>query len=320
MPHEPWRYLPTGQRYLDPDKIPGETDTPGRGGGWRNEPWLVAQAYQRHLLQTALVDRLLGVVLDRLRAARLYDRALVVVAADHGHGFVPGFSKRLAVPENAGHIAPIPFLLKLPLQERGAVSDLPVQVTDVVPTIADVLNLSNVGGDFEGTSALDGSIPLNRARSVSSVPLDPAGAEKYEVVGMKYGLFGTTDEGLDLFALGPNGTRELIGMPASSFAVTPVAEPAVRLYQGEKLVAADRDGDAFPALLQGNLIGEFEDDQTVVVTIDGVVAAVTQSFQQGDATRFICMLSPRFFTAPPNEISVHLLLDDRRSLLSLPSS
>lgn len=319
MPHEPWRYLPSGQRYQDPGHAPGEMDPPGRGTGWRDEPWLVAQGYQRHLLQTALTDRILGVIFDRLRAARLYRKSLVVVVADHGHAFVPGFPKRLPRAATAGHVAPVPFFLKLPFQQAGSISDLPVELTDVVPTLADVLDLSDTGGTFEGTSALAGSIEPDRARTVSNVALDPEGSEKYEVAEMKHEIFGTTERGLDLFRLGPEGTGGLVGRPVDSFAVTGVSEPLVRLPGAERVVSADPGTPAFPAYFDGSLESGTA-GATLVIAVNGVVAAVTETFEQGDLTRFACMLSPRFFRAPPNEIGVYLLSDDRESLLALPLS
>ena len=317
MPHEPWRYLPSGQRYLDPAHAPGEMDPPGRGGGWRDEPWLVAQGYQRHLLQTALTDRVLGVILDRLRAARLYRKSLVVVVADHGHAFVPGLPKRLPTTATAGHVAPVPFFLKLPFQKTGSISDLPVELTDVIPTLVDALDLSDPGGSFEGTSALDGSIEADRARAVSNVALDPQGTEKYEVARMKHEVFGTTEGKLDLFRLGPQGTGDLVGRPVDSFAVSGVSEPVVRLPGSEIVVSAHPDSLAFPAYFDGSLKGGAA-GSTIVIAINGVVAAVTETFEQGDLTRFACMLSPRYFRSPPNEIDVYLLGEDGASLLALP--
>src|SRR5918992_3008884 len=65
-PHSPWRYLPSGQRYPETDPEPGEINPPGSGRMWSEDEWLTTQVYQRHLLQTVLVDRLLGVFLRRL--------------------------------------------------------------------------------------------------------------------------------------------------------------------------------------------------------------------------------------------------------------
>ncbi|MDQ3982363.1 MAG: hypothetical protein M3271_06740, partial [Actinomycetota bacterium] len=67
FPHGPWRYLPSGQRYDEIDPMPGEVDKRGRGTSWVRDRWLVAQGYQRHLMQTKLADELVGALLTKLK-------------------------------------------------------------------------------------------------------------------------------------------------------------------------------------------------------------------------------------------------------------
>ena len=45
---------------------------------------------QRHLLQLAYVDSLIGDLVQELKAQGIYDDALVVLTADHGISFEPG--------------------------------------------------------------------------------------------------------------------------------------------------------------------------------------------------------------------------------------
>ena len=77
---------------------------------------MVERAHQRYLLQVGYVDRLIGRVLRR-PAAGLYDRALVVLTADHGVSFRSG-SRRAARATRRGH-ARVPLLIKAPGQRRG---------------------------------------------------------------------------------------------------------------------------------------------------------------------------------------------------------
>ena len=51
---------------------------------------VVELAHQRHLLQLAYTDRLVGQVIDQLKAEGMWDKSLVVMGADHGEGWVPG--------------------------------------------------------------------------------------------------------------------------------------------------------------------------------------------------------------------------------------
>ena len=84
LPHSPWYLLlrpAVRERCADPR--PRYRHLVGR-------PWLVDQGWQRHLLQTGYVDRMLRRTLDRLEETGLYDDALVVLVADHGVSFQPG--------------------------------------------------------------------------------------------------------------------------------------------------------------------------------------------------------------------------------------
>ena len=128
----PWRYLPDGSTY-DVD----HHGYPGLGKDrWTGPQWQVDQSFARHVLQTQYADRLLGRLLDALQSSGTFDRAVIVVAADHGASFTTGQPRRPADAANVGAIAPVPFFVKLPGQERGEVSERAVRTIDVLPTIA----------------------------------------------------------------------------------------------------------------------------------------------------------------------------------------
>ncbi len=150
LPHVPYQYLPSGRVYRRTAKeaLPGIDGRPGYAS-----PFVVQQAYQRHLLQVAATDRLLGELLDRLRETGIYDRAVVAVVADHGISFRLGHDRRLLRRANVEDIAPVPFLLKVPGQQRGRISDRPMQTIDVLPTIADALGI-RIPWRVDGRSAL----------------------------------------------------------------------------------------------------------------------------------------------------------------------
>ena len=77
------------------------------------------QGYQRHLLQLEYVDRLLGRFLRTLERGRLYDRALVMVVADHGASFRVGQGRRPLTGDNLADIVSVPMFVKYPHQRRG---------------------------------------------------------------------------------------------------------------------------------------------------------------------------------------------------------
>lgn len=148
LPHSPWRFLPSGQRY----KI---RPAPGWSSAevWTNNQAAVDQYWQRHLLQLGFVDSLLGRLVGRLRAVGLYDRSLVIVTADEGLSFRAGEKRRPASAANLQDIAYVPLFVKLPHQRRGRVVRRPTRSVDVLPTIAAALGL-RIPWHVDGQSVL----------------------------------------------------------------------------------------------------------------------------------------------------------------------
>ena len=140
LPHEPLRYTPSGRSYRrTPKGLKPMIELKERK--WPNDAGAVRLGYQRHLLQLGYADRLLGLLLAKLRASRLFDRSLIVVSADHGVSFRPGDYRRRLTEENMANILMVPLLVKLPRQNEGVVSDRAAQTIDIVPTIAAVLGI-----------------------------------------------------------------------------------------------------------------------------------------------------------------------------------
>ena len=107
-----------------------------------------AQGYQRYLLQLGYVDSMLGRLMRRMRAEKLYDRSMIVVTADHGISFRSDVSRRVVGPENVGDIANVPLFVKLPGQQSGHLDAAPV-TTDILPTVADTVGV-RLAGDMNG--------------------------------------------------------------------------------------------------------------------------------------------------------------------------
>ena len=293
LPHEPWRYLPNGQNYKGRSPMAGETDPPGRGHAWGSNDWLVAQALQRHLLQLRFTDRVLGRVIDEMKREGIYDEALLVVAADHGAGFIPGFPKRLIREENAGYLGPVPFFVKLPHQQSGEVDDAPVQTVDVVPTIADVLD-ARTWPDVDGVSAFEGG--LRSKRQLQKVTFDDSTDRLQAAVEHKFELLGRAAD--DPFMLSPPGTDIELGSAADELLGSPVDVD----YDVDGYMNAHRTDDEFPAWLMGRVTGT--DVATVVVTVNGRISGVTETYGRGE---FQVLLAPRLFDRSPNQIEFFAL-------------
>ena len=88
--------------------------------------------------QVQFVDRELGIFLDTLKQAGLYDDALIVVTSDHGVSWHPEAPGRILSEANADMIFPVPLFIKLPQQKEASVSRKDVQLIDLLPTIASI--------------------------------------------------------------------------------------------------------------------------------------------------------------------------------------
>jgi hypothetical protein len=213
LPHSPWRHLPDGQAYdLRPPAVLWD-----RNEVWTSDAGLVVQSFQRHLLQAAYVDSLLGRLLARLEATGLYDRSLLVVVADHGISFRPGGKRRPASRENLADIAFVPLLVKRPGQRLGRVRPRHVRTVDVLPTIADVLGVE-MQWPLAGRSAYDdgpGPHDVTVAKDAGdrlATPLADALRLRRAALRRQVALFGSRTPASGLFAIGRY--RRLLGRRA----------------------------------------------------------------------------------------------------------
>jgi choline-sulfatase len=91
--------------------------------------------------EVAYSDAIVGELLDHLRATGIYDRALVIVTSDHGEGLGDHGEQQHSILLYAEAIR-VPLLLKLPQSQlAGRTVDAPAQLTDLVPTVAEVLGI-----------------------------------------------------------------------------------------------------------------------------------------------------------------------------------
>jgi hypothetical protein len=134
LPHAPWRYLPSGVEY--------NYKTFGRSFTSDKTPAQIRElAHQRMLLQLAYTDRLIGEVIQRLKAQGLWDESLVVLTADHGNGWTPGEKPRSLMVRNTPDLMWVPLFVKAPGQDQGLVDDRNVEQVDLLPTLADMLGV-----------------------------------------------------------------------------------------------------------------------------------------------------------------------------------
>lgn len=302
-PHHPWDLTADG-------RIHGAPRPPGRDGvGWGPDPFLVAQGWQRHLIQTQWADTMLGQILDRLDAQGVYGEAMVVVVADHGITIRPGTPHQRTVTDSTrGSIAFVPLFVKYPegfedAPRPGQLDDQRAETVDVVPTIAEVLDVT-VPWATDGVSLVDGSRRAQRGATVMT------GTEGE--VGIPTGiddLIGVAEEkdvwfpGGEPFRLTPPGWEGLLGR--DDVERVDEAGLTIPIDQAEALASYQPGSDPIPAYLSGTLSGNSPatGDEIIAITADGAVVAVTAPFEvEGEAARWEAMVDPAILDAGPPDI------------------
>jgi len=207
LPHSPWRYLPSGRRY-------SIRQAPGWGGDevWTANQAAVDQYWQRHLLQLGYADHVLGRLIAHLRETGLYDRALIVVTADHGVSFRAGEKRRPLSELNLEDIAYVPLFVKLPQQHGRRVERAPARTIDVVPTIADALDV-RIPWHVDGRSLLDGSHAEREVVLIKDggkrfvVPTADLQARRERALQRQLRLFGSGEPLSGIYGVGPGRER-----------------------------------------------------------------------------------------------------------------
>ncbi len=319
LPHVPWQYLPDGRRYRRQpnDSIPG----------------LSVQAFdyeqqrdvllQRHLLQLGFADHLLSELWAKLRQEGTFDKALIVVAADHGVAIQKARrDRRRLKPDTVGEIASIPLLIKAPDQRRGKVDDAYVETVDILPTIFDLLNV-DPKVELDGSSAFSDTVQQRRELRMflrnSFEPLKVSVAEfqrqRKVALDHKLAVLGTGREGPDrIYRIGPH--QELLGKTVASLSPRPRGELRAQLQDAGDWDDVDLKSDFLPthpvATVSGGSPPETHD---VAIAVNGTIAAVSKTFYLAtDANQELisAMIPPDSLRAGRNRIELFAVLPGGR--------
>jgi hypothetical protein len=288
LPHVPWQYLPSGRSYrrLPSEPIPGQNGQRGFGN-----PWLVKLSYQRHLLQLGFADRLLGQLEARLRRAKMWRRALVVVVADHGIGFHVGVDRRTVTRGNVEDLAPVPLFVKLPHERSGRTVDRHVETIDVLPTILHATGTA-LPDELDGRSLLYPNRVRRRTvtmyHRIGNRLNTLGGSYTFRVpqlvrrrraaVQRKLDLFGSGGgrEPRRLFEIGPY--PELVGKDLEDLELL-AGRPTTRIDQAEQLSRMNPGSGFAPSELTGTVPhGRPRGGRPVAIAVNGRIAAVGSTF------------------------------------------
>ncbi len=219
LPHVPWQYLPDARRYRRTanDAVPGLSTMSYEDQGQLDV------LLQRHFLQTGFADYELRRLWRHLKDQRMWEDAMIVVAADHGVAFPLGSVQRRRLKRGtADEIAPVPLLMKAPGQTRARVDDAWVETIDILPTIFDELEL-DARVEMDGRPAGSPEVQqrdelrmlIRNTFEVLRISASEFERERDAVVQRNVRLFGTGRDGPErIYRIGPN--QELLGRPASA--------------------------------------------------------------------------------------------------------
>ncbi len=301
LPHVPWRFFPDGREY----EVAG-SQIPGLGARqvWSANPQPARLGLQRHLLQLAYADRFVARAIDRLRRRGLWDRALVVVTADHGASFTPGVPRRAVTRANFAQVANVPIFVKLPGQRRGAVSDAPAQTVDILPTIAAVTGLGG-GWKLQGHSltephpAVTPQVRNGRRAAIVRMGLARFTRERDAWVRRLQGLYPPGRGAL--YRAGPN--RGLVGRREARIGHVSAAGRSATIAGAGALVAGRTAAGRLPAYVSGTLSG-VRSGRPLAISVNGRVAAVGASFVQGGLVSYAMIVPPGSVSHAGNRVSV----------------
>jgi hypothetical protein len=282
LPHQQWRFLPDGHSY--------ESPMPPRGffyPAWINE---VAAESGRvpHQLQLGYTDVLLGRMIDRMEELGTWDDSLVVVTSDHGAGFEGHHPLRFLTDGNYPHILWTPLFVKAPGQDEAELDERHVRAIDVLPTIADHLDI-DLPFEVDGESALAPGFDVGddprvyTAGSLASLIPDveefttfdgPAGYR--DVLGSGPRVAPGDDE-LRLYRHGDFGG--LVGRRVDELEVDDPVERELVLREADEFRDVDPDAEQVPAYLSGEVRGD--DEVVVAVALNGVVGGWARTTPDG---------------------------------------
>jgi Sulfatase len=282
LPHGPYLFLPSGRQMRADwqDPIAGMNSTPGF-----YSDYLALHAQQRLQLQIGFVDRQLGRLIRRMRRERIFDRALIVVTADHGISSESGVrSRRDTSPGNIDELAPVPLLVKAPGQRRGRALRSYARTTDVVPTMADLLGW-RMPYRADGRSAFSRAVrrrrtamvierDFSRRMTISAAALERRRAALLRTRLRRFG-WGTWDR---LYTgIGPN--RELIGRRAGELPRAPRGSVRASIVGGAAMANVSRRSLVLPTQVAGPIRGaRGRETRDLAVAVNGTIEAVGRSF------------------------------------------
>ena len=315
LPHSPYQYLPSEREY----RHEGGMGIPGLSGtnlsDWTHAPDTenVSQLYQRYLLQLGFVDTWLGSLLNHLRTIGLYDRALLVLTADHGISFRPGDFFRQPTRTTFQDIMPVPLFIKAPFQAHGRIDDRPTETVDILPSLVDILDIE-IPWAVDGHSVFgplpDRALQISRYPDNQRVSFTGLAEARQRAVARQHRLFGSGPFFPGLFRLGPHPA--LVGRPVDEVAGGGETLVKITIDRPESFTNVDLQSDFIPARITGHVTPPTLGNRPIslAVAVNGTIQAVTQPWSvpiQGRQGVWSAIVPETAFQTGRNKVEVFVV-------------
>ncbi len=324
FPHQPWNRTPGGRRITEhptprlklhsrlalPLVINGDLQVGPAGAlddEWLNDREGTAYIHRQHIAQVRDTDRLLGNILAKLKRTHMYDRALIVVTADHGISFRPGASARKMSAATSSQILNVPLFVKRPFERRGRTVNSDVQTIDIVPTVAQLLHV-RVPYPIDGRSLY---VPRPKRATLTATS-----AWSHDTTRVKAATLERQRNAASLAFSAPIAPhQELFGRRLSRLRVAGRSRARAVIDASELYHSVKPASRELPARISGILRNPGEERHTLAIAVNGRVAAVRQTFRTADGqSHFAALLPDMAFRPGSNAIGIYDLVDDGGSV------
>jgi hypothetical protein len=290
------------------------------------------------MTQLGATDTIVGLFVEKLKQLGIYDKAIVVIAADHGFSMRPLSYRRGNIDEDAFYedIMNVPLMIKFPGSAPGKIDPLHAQNSDVLPTVLDGLGL-DYQLPLDGRSLLNTSLPDRQEQQFLVGRVHNPGRRQPKVkkyvkaegeilsykvpsetprgtVDWKYTLPGYPNPNpINPYFIGPRS--ELLGQPVANFLTGNSVSTYEVLSVGDRSkkqdwsrsIQFDPKSGTCPCNIQGNITGsDLKPMDEVALAINGVLRSFAHLIDgPGDIHQFVFLPLDSDFQAGPNSIQLY---------------
>ncbi|MCB0870732.1 MAG: sulfatase-like hydrolase/transferase [Solirubrobacterales bacterium] len=303
LPHQVWKYDLQGNEYNDSpiEQLSRSTNN------WMVNSNGITVSQSRMYVQTGYADRILRQMRRQLESNGLWDKAIVVVTADHGISFEGnGVPQRQADERAMGEVANPPLFIKYPGQKKGVVSPKHSMTLDIVPTIAKAVGSDSLY-ETDGVP-LQGPVP---EREVTIT--DPEGnlftVSLAEMIRQRNAAIARADERLGtggFYTLGP--APQLIGRKVRP---VPKGTADALLDEPDLGKAYDPGEDLIPMFITGTWEGTVpsapKKAPVFAIAINGTIQSTARPFNFDGRVHWGALVSPNSIRQGRNSIGIYRL-------------